>query len=40
MKHGIKQRKLNRTSQHRLAMLANMAAARIILLAVENLDGS
>ncbi|MEM8833029.1 MAG: 50S ribosomal protein L17 [Pseudomonadota bacterium] len=29
MKHGIKQRKLNRTSQHRKAMLANMAAALI-----------
>jgi len=29
MKHGIKQRKLNRTSQHRLAMLANMSAALI-----------
>ena len=29
MKHGIKQRKLNRTSQHRLAMLANMAAALV-----------
>jgi large subunit ribosomal protein L17 len=27
MRHGIKQRKLNRTSQHRKAMLANMAAA-------------
>jgi len=29
MKHGIKQRKLNRTSAHRKAMLANMAAALI-----------
>lgn len=29
MKHGIKQRKLNRTSSHRKAMLANMAAALI-----------
>ncbi|PJB69014.1 MAG: 50S ribosomal protein L17 [Alphaproteobacteria bacterium CG_4_9_14_3_um_filter_47_13] len=29
MKHRIKQRKLNRTSQHRKAMLANMAAALI-----------
>ena len=29
MKHGIKQRKLNRTSSHRLAMLANMAAALV-----------
>jgi large subunit ribosomal protein L17 len=29
MKHGIKQRKLNRTSPHRLAMLANMAAALV-----------
>ncbi len=29
MKHGIKQRKLNRTSQHRKAMLANMSAALI-----------
>ena len=29
MKHGIKQRKLGRKSQHRLAMLANMAAALI-----------
>ncbi len=29
MKHGIKQRKLNRTSQHRLAMFANMAAALV-----------
>jgi large subunit ribosomal protein L17 len=29
MKHGIKQRKLNRTSQHRKAMLANMAAALV-----------
>ncbi|NCC21037.1 MAG: 50S ribosomal protein L17 [Alphaproteobacteria bacterium] len=29
MRHGIKQRKLNRTSQHRKAMLANMAAALI-----------
>ncbi len=29
MKHGIKQRKLNRTSKHRQAMLANMAAALV-----------
>ncbi|MEM9468746.1 MAG: 50S ribosomal protein L17 [Pseudomonadota bacterium] len=29
MKHGIKQRKLNRTSQHRKAMLANMSAALV-----------
>lgn len=29
MKHGIKQRKLNRTSPHRMAMFANMAAALI-----------
>ena len=29
MKHGIKQRKLNRTSTHRKAMLANMAAALV-----------
>lgn len=29
MRHGIKQRKLNRTSQHRKAMLGNMAAALI-----------
>lgn len=29
MKHRIKQRKLNRTSSHRKAMLANMAAALI-----------
>lgn len=29
MRHGIKQRKLNRTSQHRLSMLANMAAALV-----------
>ena len=29
MKHGIKQRKLNRTSQHRKAMLANMAASLV-----------
>lgn len=29
MKHRIKQRKLNRTSSHRRAMLANMAAALI-----------
>lgn len=29
MRHGIKQRKLNRTSSHRKAMLANMAAALI-----------
>ena len=29
MKHGIKQRKLNRTSSHRKALLANMAAALI-----------
>ena len=29
MRHGIKQRKLNRTSQHRRAMLANMAAALV-----------
>ncbi len=29
MNHGIKQRKLNRTSTHRKAMLANMAAALV-----------
>lgn len=29
MKHGIKQRKLNRTSSHRKALFANMAAALI-----------
>ncbi len=29
MKHGIKQRKLNRTSSHRKAMFANMAAALV-----------
>lgn len=29
MKHGIKQRKLNRTSQHRKAMFANMSAALV-----------
>lgn len=29
MKHRIKQRKLNRTSQHRTAMFANMAASLI-----------
>ncbi len=29
MKHGIKQRKLNRDSSHRKAMLANMAASLI-----------
>lgn len=29
MKHGIKQRKLNRTSQHRKAMLSNMAIALV-----------
>jgi len=29
MKHGIKQRKLNRSSSHRKAMLANMAAALV-----------
>ncbi len=29
MKHGIKQRKLNRTTSHRKAMMANMAAALI-----------
>ena len=29
MKHGIKQRKLNRTSPHRQAMLANMSAALV-----------
>ncbi len=29
MKHRIKQRKLNRSSTHRLAMLANMAAALV-----------
>ncbi|MES2729169.1 MAG: 50S ribosomal protein L17 [Pseudomonadota bacterium] len=29
MKHGIKQRKLNRTASHLTAMLANMAAALI-----------
>jgi large subunit ribosomal protein L17 len=29
MKHNIKQRKLNRTSPHRLAMFANMSAALV-----------
>lgn len=29
MKHGIKQRKLNRTTPHRKAMFANMAAALV-----------
>lgn len=29
MRHGMKQRKLNRTSAHRTAMFANMAAALI-----------
>lgn len=29
MKHGLKQRKLNRTSSHRKALFANMAAALI-----------
>lgn len=29
MKHGLKQRKLNRTSSHRRALFANMAAALI-----------
>jgi large subunit ribosomal protein L17 len=29
MKHGVKQRKLGKTSPHRLAMLANMAAALV-----------
>lgn len=29
MKHGVKQRKLGKTSTHRLAMLANMAAALV-----------
>lgn len=29
MKHGIKQRKLNRTSAHRSAMLSNMASSLI-----------
>ena len=29
MKHGIKQRKLNRSSTHRMAMLNNMAASLI-----------
>lgn len=29
MNHGVKQRKLNRTSSHRIAMLANMAAALV-----------
>lgn len=29
MKHGIKQRKLNRTSPHRKSMFANMAAALV-----------
>lgn len=29
MKHGIKQRKLNRTTPHRKSMLANMAAALV-----------
>ncbi len=29
MNHGIKQRKLNRTTPHRQAMFANMAAALV-----------
>lgn len=29
MRHGLKQRKLNRTSSHRTAMFANMAAALV-----------
>ena len=29
MRHGVKQRKLGKTSTHRLAMLANMAAALV-----------
>jgi large subunit ribosomal protein L17 len=29
MRHGVKQRKLGKTSQHRLAMLANMAASLV-----------
>jgi large subunit ribosomal protein L17 len=29
MRHGIKGRKLNRTSAHRSAMLANMACALV-----------
>jgi large subunit ribosomal protein L17 len=29
MKHGVKQRKLGKTSTHRLAMLANMAASLV-----------
>jgi len=29
VRHGMKQRKLNRTSQHRTAMFANMAAALV-----------
>ena len=29
MKHGIKQRKLNRTASHRKALLANMSAALV-----------
>lgn len=29
MRHGVKQRKLGKTSQHRLSMLANMAAALV-----------
>ncbi len=29
MRHGMKQRKLNRTSAHRIAMFANMAAALV-----------
>lgn len=29
MRHGMKQRKLNRTASHRQAMLANMAAALV-----------
>ena len=29
MKHGVKQRKLGKTSQHRLSMLANMAASLV-----------
>ena len=29
MNHGVKQRKLNRTSTHRIAMLANMAASLV-----------
>lgn len=29
MRHGVKHKKLNKTSQHRLAMFANMAAALV-----------